>query len=239
MQFKQIDWVINYRAMFGPISNQQAEAWEKFVTANVNAYHDGDMDRAVASLCSTWKSEFGSKPGVKDICSRIFQMRGGGNTSSGHGRPQHVNEAVEDRKRRIRVAKGDAAAVWNIICEQDIPYKPGASPFATGSFDVCKELHDYALSIWPEFVQPVFPSLFDMLKLAGKESWDRERNNAETGRHRADRDAVMIGDTMAIGVFAAKPNAEKLLAEIHKTVPAQPNGPDFSDHTGEDDPPPF
>src|SRR3990167_7003431 len=217
MQFKQIDWVINYRAMFGPISNQQAEAWEKFVTANVNAYHDGDMDRAVASLCSTWKSEFGSKPGVKDICSRIFQMRGGGNTSSGHGRPQHVNEAVEDRKHRIRVAKGDAAAVWNIICEQDIPYKPGASPFATGSFDVCKELHEYALSIWPEFVQPEYGMQFLDL-------WEKSRKMM----------FVAPVSVPEVGV-----SAEKLLDRIHETIAAQPNGPDLSDHTGEDDPPPF
>jgi hypothetical protein len=60
-----IPWRVNYRAVFGDLSESRAAAWEDYILANCRKATSEDIDKAVAALCSGEQGEH--KPGVRAI----------------------------------------------------------------------------------------------------------------------------------------------------------------------------
>lgn len=129
-------WLDNFRAVFGDLSNQRATSFENFVQANVNHYRQGELDHAIASICSSWGKE--GKPGAKDVIARIYWLR---------ERPNGVlNDSkradLARRMRRIEQADTDAD-IWEIICEPNDNAE-------------CEALEAHALKCFHDFKRPNF-----------------------------------------------------------------------------------
>jgi len=75
MATKAIDWKTNYRAVFGALSDQQADAWSRFAGENLDGLGIDEMDLAVAVLCDSWPFDSNRKPSVRDVCRTIRDMR--------------------------------------------------------------------------------------------------------------------------------------------------------------------
>ena len=75
MSTKAIEWRINYRAVFGAITDQQADAWERYAAENLDGLESDAMNNAIAVLCDNWPTDINRRPGVKDVCRIIREQR--------------------------------------------------------------------------------------------------------------------------------------------------------------------
>lgn len=108
-------WRLNYRAVFGPMPEQTATAWESYIDAAVFPRpSQAELDEGMASLCDR-KQQDGGKPSVLSFAGKIRQNRNG----TVHQRKERTIAAIDKGQRIIRYAT-TLDQVWNAICHADL-----------------------------------------------------------------------------------------------------------------------
>lgn len=131
-----VSWRTNYRACFGPLSDERAEAWEDFMHANLPSGSPEEVDASVAWMCQTWQRDQ-KAPTVRDIIYAVLRRRGSGAFDT--------DKKLAGYKQRLQTAT--PAERWEIICEPN-------------DVNDCKALEKFAGCLRGGFERPDWPRLF-------------------------------------------------------------------------------
>lgn len=128
MKYQIIDWTTNYSARWRPISASQADAWEKFLAANLHGgITESELNKVVASLCEAWRREDQS-PTVRHILFEAIRLRSGVEQGSDKkiagcrrtvddaGTPRHEIESYSLAELRKALREARPEDRWAIVC---------------------------------------------------------------------------------------------------------------------------
>jgi hypothetical protein len=140
MSIQSIDWVTNYNGFIGTLAKSTADAWAVVIRENLPNVKAGEVNDAVAALCSEQRGFNAPKPNALSIIHKIKEQRGyrynhGHKPTSNHvsyidGNNQAKHTTMAELKGFLK-RKPDPNEAWDIIC----------TPLDT---DQCKELHRFA-----------------------------------------------------------------------------------------------
>jgi len=155
---KPISWRVNYAAFWRPLANNQAEAWEEFLEANLHGgLRPGEMNKAVASLCDEHKKE--GSPNVREVMFTIIRMR-----NTWRGKP-----GEEPRQHFTRRCLCDDGSIFLEPEGESTPW--GTHP--KGVFTPCKCAEGKAIMEF-YFREEDFPTLRIEARLAYAQQEQRE-----------------------------------------------------------------
>jgi predicted metalloprotease with PDZ domain len=168
MSIKAINWRTNYAAVWRPVSEKQADAWEEFWTANMNGVGPGEVDEAVAALAAIRTRDW--SPSVWDIMKEMYKQRREKRGLEGDnyedGRWQYELKAASPEDRWSLVVEAQESPVMASIAGKNVELERRI----TGS--ELDRRYAYAMSLPGGCPRPKWKPLAPLFATVAEKLWD-------------------------------------------------------------------